>query len=95
MSKKSINPSQKDGTSLLIDVHTTADLCGTSVRSIYRWVEKGVLPKPPRVNGNSRWQRTTINEWVALGCPRRTSRPRHLRSKKLPPASGAAQVDRG
>ena len=93
MSKRSSNPSQQAGTSLLIDVHTTADLCGTSVRSVYRWVEKGVLPKPVRVNGNSRWRRTTINEWVALGCPRRTSRPRRLRSKKLPPASPDVQVD--
>ena len=80
---------------LLIGVQTVADLAGVSTRTIQRWVEEGLMPKPIRVNGRSRWQRAKIDEWVALGCPRRTSRPRRLRSKKLPPAVGAAQVDCG
>lgn len=94
MPKRSINPNQKDGTSLLISTQAVADLAGVSVRSIQRWVEKGHMPKPLRANGRSRWRRSVIVKWVEEGCPRRTSRPRHIRPKKLPPAATDVQVDR-
>ena len=63
--------------SLLIDTKTVASLCGgVNVRTIQRWVEKGVMPKPIYVNGRPRWQRTKIVQWVEEGCPRRTRWPR-------------------
>jgi predicted DNA-binding transcriptional regulator AlpA len=76
-----INPSQRDGTSLLISIEIVAGLIGVSVRTVQRWVYDGLMPKPINPNGRPLWRRSEIVEWVALGCPRRTARPRHSRAK--------------
>jgi predicted DNA-binding transcriptional regulator AlpA len=77
VSNKSANPSQQDGTSLLIDTKTVAALCGVSVRTIQRWVTRATMPNPILVNGRPRWRRAQIVQWVENGCPRRTRRPRN------------------
>ena len=61
---------------MLLGATAVAEICGVSVRTIQRWVRAGLMPKPV-APGASKWRRADVVEWIELGCPRRTSRPRN------------------
>jgi predicted DNA-binding transcriptional regulator AlpA len=61
---------------LLLSVNDVGDLVGRSSRTIERWVKDGILPRPLMVNGRSNWRRSSIDEWLQAGCPRRPVRRR-------------------
>ena len=54
-------------------VYDTRDLCRllkTGSRTIWRWSNSGVMPRPSRVGGRVLWPAATIREWIARGMPR-------------------------
>ena len=59
-----VKPTQRDGTSLLINITTVAEIVGVSTRTIQRWVRDGKMPKPISPNGRPYWRRADIVEWV-------------------------------
>jgi excisionase family DNA binding protein len=58
-----------DSPAKLWDVQTVADLCGCSVRHIYRLADAGRMPTPVRLGSLVRWSKTAIEDWIAAGCP--------------------------
>jgi excisionase family DNA binding protein len=38
-------------------------------RTIRRHIRLGLLPKPLRIGRQFRWLRSTIDDWIAAGCP--------------------------
>ncbi len=53
----------------LLDVDAVAAMCGESGRHVYRLADSGRMPRPIRLGGAVRWDRTTIEQWIAAGCP--------------------------
>ena len=46
-----------------------ASLLRCSTRTVYRLADAGKVPPPCRLSGLVRWSSTTINAWIAAGCP--------------------------
>jgi excisionase family DNA binding protein len=46
-----------------------ADVLGLSRGTIRKWLAQGVIPKPVEIDGNRRWRRHEIEDWLAAGCP--------------------------
>jgi predicted DNA-binding transcriptional regulator AlpA len=61
------NPSS-DG-SMLIGVDEVASRLGLSKRSVWRFVERGILPRPVRLGDTTRWSVRGLAQWVEAGCP--------------------------
>lgn len=55
--------------SLLLDVEEVAAMLDISMRSVWRRVSEGLMPKPIRLGTSVRWRRSEIEDWVAAGCP--------------------------
>ena len=53
----------------LIDVKAVAALCVCSTRHIRRLVDEGKMPRPTRLGALVRFNRATIDAWIAAGCP--------------------------
>lgn len=53
----------------LLDVKTVAKLLNCSSRHVYRLVDSGKMPPPLRLNSLVRFNRQTLVEWIAAGCP--------------------------
>ena len=54
----------------LIDVKFVAvNVLSCSPRHIYRLVDAGKMPPPVRLGALVRWNRATIDAWIAAGCP--------------------------
>lgn len=53
----------------LLDVGAVAAMCGVSGRHVYRLADSGRMPRPIRLGGAVRWDRATIEQWIAAGCP--------------------------
>jgi excisionase family DNA binding protein len=53
----------------LIDVKFVAALNSCSPKHIYRLVDAGKMPPPVRLGALVRWNRATIDAWIAAGCP--------------------------
>lgn len=52
----------------LLSARDLAGVLGVSVRSIWRWVSSGRLPKPDLRYGQLvRWRPETITAWIANG----------------------------
>jgi len=47
----------------MLDVKGLAEMLGASVRTVWRLVSAGVLPKPVRVGGSTRWFEADIAEF--------------------------------
>jgi predicted DNA-binding transcriptional regulator AlpA len=48
-----------------------AAFLGISRATVWRWDKQGLLPRPVRFNRVVRWERWTIEEWLAAGAPSR------------------------
>lgn len=57
----------------LLDAEALAAMLGVSTRHIYRLSDGGRMPKPLKLGGARRWDRTAIESWIADGCPATTS----------------------
>ncbi len=55
--------------SLLIDVNDMAALLKCSPRHIWRLADAGKMPRPYKIGALCRWDRMSIERWVADGCP--------------------------
>lgn len=55
--------------SAMLDAEALAGLLGVSPRHVRRLVDAGKAPQPIRLGGCVRWQRTTVDAWIADGCP--------------------------
>ncbi|QNN21811.1 helix-turn-helix domain-containing protein [Planctomycetales bacterium ZRK34] len=67
---------QKGGTSRPTAMLTAADVAAMlacSMKTVYRLVDRGAIPRPLRVGGMLRWNRTHVEQWIADGCPPRSS----------------------
>ncbi|HEX4085150.1 MAG TPA: helix-turn-helix domain-containing protein [Chthoniobacteraceae bacterium] len=47
----------------MMDVKNLAEMLGASVRTVWRLVSAGVLPKPVQVGGSTRWFESDIEEF--------------------------------
>jgi prophage regulatory protein len=55
--------------SRMLTVQQVAKLLGISSRSVYRLSDAGRMPRPLRLGGSVRWDRTVIESWIASNCP--------------------------
>jgi len=53
----------------LLDVGGVAEMLGVSSRQVYRLADGGKMPRPLRLGGSVRWDRQSIESWIAAGCP--------------------------
>lgn len=54
---------------VLIDVKTLAGMLNCSARHVTRLEEAGQLPPAIKLGRLSRWNRDTVLQWLAAGCP--------------------------
>jgi excisionase family DNA binding protein len=53
----------------MMSVGDVADDIGCSTRHIRRLADSGRMPRPIRLGSLVRWPRTSIQQWIADGCP--------------------------
>jgi excisionase family DNA binding protein len=53
----------------MLTVQDIARLLKCSVRTVYRLIETGSIPRPVRLGTLSRWPQSVIDRWIAQGCP--------------------------
>jgi len=53
----------------LVDVEHAAEMLGCSSRHVYRLADAGKMPAPVRLGSLVRWNRSTLEDWIAAGCP--------------------------
>ena len=51
------------------DVDDIATLLKASTRHVRRLADSGAMPRPIHIGRLVRWQKSTIDEWIAKGCP--------------------------
>ena len=59
-----------DVLALMVGVKTVAPMLDCSQRHVWRMVDTGRMPKPIKLGALVRWPRSTIDKWIADGCPR-------------------------
>jgi excisionase family DNA binding protein len=52
----------------LLDVKVVAHLLGCSARHVYRMSDGGQMPPPVKLGALVRWNRSSVEEWIAGGC---------------------------
>lgn len=60
----------------LLNASEVSALLGVSSRSVYRLSDAGKMPRPLKVGGSVRWDRQTVERWIADGCPPAATRKR-------------------
>ena len=53
----------------LLDVEGVASLLNCSTRHLYRLADAGRMPRPVKLGSLVRWNRDTLETWLAEGCP--------------------------
>ena len=53
----------------ILRIEQVADLVNISERTIYRMLEKGLIPRPLSLLGNKRWRKSLLCHWIELNCP--------------------------
>lgn len=53
----------------MLDVGGVAAMLGVSERHVYRLADGGKMPRPIKLGGANRWDRLTLEQWIADGCP--------------------------
>jgi excisionase family DNA binding protein len=53
----------------LLDVVQVAALCNCSKRHVYRLSDADRMPRPVKLGSLVRWNKATIEAWLAEGCP--------------------------
>lgn len=52
----------------LLNVKQVAALLNCSQRHVFRLAESGRMPRPIKLGQLVRWNRSTLDEWIAKGC---------------------------
>lgn len=58
-----------EGTGLLVDIGTLAQLLGVSSRTVSRLFHRGSIPSPVQLGRGRKWRLAEILEWIEAGCP--------------------------
>jgi len=58
------------GQAALITVEHVAKMLSYSTRQVYRMADVGTIPRPIKIGKGTRWRKSDIDEWIALGCPK-------------------------
>ena len=58
---------------LMMTADELADTLCISKRQVWRLKAKGDIPKPVTIGTSVRWRRSDILEWIAEGCPAKSS----------------------
>jgi excisionase family DNA binding protein len=53
----------------MLDDKRVAQVLGVSVRHVHRLADAGRMPRPLKLGGSRRWDRATLDAWIAAGCP--------------------------
>jgi len=53
---------------LLIDVKEVARILDLSTPTIYRLSDRGAMPRPLKIGGRNRWDRSALQTWISEGC---------------------------
>ena len=53
----------------LLDVQAVARMLSCSVRHVYRLADGGKMPRPMKLGALVRWSESTLEDWIATGCP--------------------------
>ena len=53
----------------MLTVHDVARMLNCSVRTVYRLVDSGRMPRPVKLGALVRWPREAIEHWIDDGCP--------------------------
>lgn len=67
----SISPSTQPPAKGTFSATELSSFLGISRATVWRMSKKGRLPRPVRFNRAVRWDRWTIEEWLAAGAPSR------------------------
>ncbi len=62
-------PAPAEPLAAMIDVQAVAAMLGCSSRHVYRLSDGGRMPRPVKLGALVRWNRVSIEEWIAAGCP--------------------------
>ncbi|MBX3412820.1 MAG: helix-turn-helix domain-containing protein [Pirellulales bacterium] len=54
---------------LLLTAEEFAEMMQISTRTLWRLRSAGLVPAPVRIGGTVRWNRETVIDWIAAGCP--------------------------
>jgi len=54
---------------IALSAEQVAELLGVSRAHIWRMLQRGQLPAPARLGRLSRWDRRTVEAWLAAGAP--------------------------
>ena len=54
----------------MLTVHDVARMLNCSVRTVYRLVDTGRMPRPVKLGGMVRWPREAVESWIGQGCPK-------------------------
>ena len=54
----------------LLSVTEIADRLGVTKAAVYRWVSRGLFPRPLALGRASRWTEEDLQSWIA-SCPRK------------------------
>jgi len=63
--------SEQQTTEKLLTAKAVSEMLSLSKRQIFRLNCCGKMPAPLRIGGSVRWANSTIESWIALGCPDR------------------------
>lgn len=64
---KTMTPTHESARLLAVD--DVAAMLGVSARHVYRLSDVGRMPRPVKLGGAVRWDRVSISDWIAAGCP--------------------------
>ena len=55
----------------LLTAKAVGEMLSLSKRQVFRLNSCGKIPAPVRIGGSVRWANSTIERWIAAGCPDR------------------------
>jgi excisionase family DNA binding protein len=53
----------------LLSVESVAQMLSVSVRHVWRLADGGKMPRPIKLGASVRWDRQSLEKWIATGCP--------------------------
>lgn len=61
-------------TPALLNVQNVAKMLDCSVRTVYRPIDPGRMPRSIKLGALVRWPRQTVESWIRQGCSKRNGR---------------------
>ena len=54
----------------LLTVNEVAERLRVGRRTVYRWTDAGLMPRPLKLGSLVRWRADELDRWIAGGCPK-------------------------